>query len=176
MKELKWERRIPIFKNSLILKQMSIAIGIPFGILTVFLAMNQAYYALMMIAVLFLLTFLLVMLVFRGTYDVSYSLNENEILCETQDVQKNRVKQLSKLTFIVGLLKGNPTIAGAGLLSATGTKTRLTWGQVKKTKYLDHRKIVYVYGGVGKTIALFCSEANYMEVKQLIMKSTGEPS
>ena len=37
MDELCWELKVPIFKNSLILKQMGIAFGIPFGGLILFL-------------------------------------------------------------------------------------------------------------------------------------------
>lgn len=42
MDELTWELRVPIFKNSLILKQMGLAIGIPFGALILFLLVMKA--------------------------------------------------------------------------------------------------------------------------------------
>lgn len=170
MKELKWEQRVPIFKNSLILKQLGIAIGIPFGILIIFLTVSQAYYALMLIGAMFVLAFLLILIIFRATYDVSYTLNGNEILCKTQAQQSKRVKRLSKFTFLLGLLNGNPSVAGAGLLSASRTETRLTWEQIRRIKYKDKQNTIYLHGKYGNRIVLFCSKQNYMEIKQYIIK------
>ena len=61
MDELRWELQVPIFKNNLILKQIGIAIGIPFGALILFLFIIKAWYGLILISMTFLLTFLIVL-------------------------------------------------------------------------------------------------------------------
>lgn len=55
MDELRWELQVPIFKNNLILKQIGIAIGIPFGALILFLFIIKAWYGLILISMTFLL-------------------------------------------------------------------------------------------------------------------------
>lgn len=85
MDELIWELRVPIFKNSLLLKQMSIAICIPFGALILFLFIIKAWYALILISLTILLTLLMILLLFRGTYDVRYVINRQGVSCHTQE-------------------------------------------------------------------------------------------
>ena len=62
--ELSWEINVPIFKNRLILKQIFIAIGIPFGILVIVLFIIKAYEGLLLIAITFLLTYFFVKFLF----------------------------------------------------------------------------------------------------------------
>lgn len=174
MDELTWELRVPIFKNSLILRQMGIAIGIPFGALILFLLVMKAWYALILIGLTFLLTFFLILLLFGGTYDVCYVMNRQGVSCRTQTRQKRTVRRLSFFTFILGVLKQNPTVTGAGLLSATDTDIRLPWKRIRKVKEIQRQGIIRLYGGFGENITLFCTKENYMEVKQYIHKWKGD--
>jgi len=174
MDELIWELRVPIFKNSLILKQMGLAIGIPFGALSFFLLVMKAWYALVLIGLTFLLTFFLVLLLFRGTYDVRYVINRQGISCHTQAGQKKRVRLLAFFTVFLGLLKANPTVAGAGLLSATGTEIHIPWNRIKKVKYMEQQNIIRLYGGYGESITLFCTKENYFDIKRHIYEWKGD--
>ncbi|MDD2362060.1 MAG: hypothetical protein PHV32_04825 [Eubacteriales bacterium] len=122
MGELCWELKVPIFKNGLILKQMGIAIGIPFGVLILFLLFIKAWYALILIGLTLLLTVLMILILFRGTYDVRYVINREGVSCHTQEKQQNRVRRLAFTTLILGLLRGNLTVAGAGLLADSGSQ------------------------------------------------------
>lgn len=164
--ELKWDMKVPIFKNSLILKQLFIAIGIPFGILIIFLFFIKAYEGLIIIAATFVLTFILVRLLYKGTYDVNYLINKNEIICETQKEQKKKVDVISKITFLLGVISNNPSVAGAGLLSGINTKTKIEWERIKKVKINEKHKYFLIYGGFNERISLFCSEENFDIVKK----------
>ncbi len=174
MDELIWELHVPIFKNSLILKQMGLAIGIPFGALSLFLLVMKAWYALVLIGLTFLLTFFLVLLLFRGTYDVRYVINRRGVSCHTQAGQKKRVRWLAFFTVFLGLLKANPTVAGTGLLSASGTDMHISWNRIRKVKYIEQKKTIRLYGGYGESITLFCKKENFIDIKRHIYEWKGD--
>ena len=79
MSEFNWSIRIPILKNRVIRNQLSLAIGIPFGVLCIVLLAVQAYSGLAMVGGALALGFLLVLLIFRGTYDVQFALDDKGI-------------------------------------------------------------------------------------------------
>ena len=173
MDELRWDLRVPIFKNSLLLKQMGIAIGISFGALILFLFIIKAWYALILISLTILLTLLMILLLFRGTYDVRYVINRQGIYCHTQEKQKKLVRRLTFITCILGLLRANPTAAGAGLLSALGTDIHIPCNRIRKVKYMEQKKTIRLYGGYGESITLFCTKENYIDVKRHIYEWKG---
>ena len=98
MDEFNWSICIPLLKNRVIRNQLSLAIGIPFGILLIVLLVVQAYSGLAMVGVALVLGFLLVLLIFRGTYDVEFTLDNKGITCETQSRQKKRVRRMATAT------------------------------------------------------------------------------
>jgi hypothetical protein len=163
-----WDIRVPIFKNRLILKQLGIAIGIPFGLLTVIFLLLEAYYGFLLVVSLLLLTYLFVMLIFKGTYDVRFVISEKGILCENQPRQQKRLKRISALTFVLGLFALNPAAAGAGLLAGSRTKFLIPWKRIRKVKYLKKQRCILCYGGFGENIALFCTQENYHTVRQVV--------
>ena len=165
---LSWDIKVPIFKNHFIVKQLGIAIGVPFGLLSVFLLIIRAYYGLIIIALLILLTYLFVLLIFKGTYDVKFVVSEKGVLCENQPRQQKRVKTLSFITFILGLFSRNTTAAGAGMLAGSRTKVFLPWKRLRKVKYLDRQNSILLYGGFGENIALFCTEENYNDIRKVV--------
>ncbi len=174
MDELRWELQVPIFKNNLILKQIGIAIGIPFGALILFLFIIKAWYGLILISMTFLLTFLMILLLFHGTYDVGYVINRQGVSCHTQEMQKKLVRRLAFITCILGLLRANPTAAGAGLLSTSGTEIHIAWSCIRKVKYMEQKKTIRLYGGYGESITLFCTKKNYIDVKRHIYEWKGD--
>jgi hypothetical protein len=162
-----WDIRVPIFKNKIILKQLFLAIGIPFGILFVVLLLVKAYYGVLLIVMLLFFTVLFVLIVFRGTYDTHFRISGKGILCENQPKQGNRVKKLSVITFLVGLIAKNPTAAGAGLLSGQRTTVLIPWKRIRKIKCFDKQKTIMIHGGFGENIVLFCNTENYAEIKEV---------
>lgn len=166
---MNWNIKVPIFKNTLILKQLGFAIGIPFGTLAVLFILIKAYNGLVLLGATFLLAFLLVLLVFRGAYDVEYELNDKEVRCRSRKEQGKRVRRLSAAVFILGLLKGNLTASGIGLLAGSSTDMRLSWKRIKRAKFNDRHRIVMIRAGFGENIALFCTEDNYLDIKSYIL-------
>lgn len=78
-KTIEWTIRVPIFHNRIIIRQLGIAIGIPFGLLIVFLIVVKAFYALLIIALLLLITYLFILLFWGGKYDVGFKINNSGI-------------------------------------------------------------------------------------------------
>ena len=168
MKEITWENKVPILKNRLILKQLSFAIGIPFGILVIIMFFLKAYYGILLIAVTMILTVVLVLLVFKGSYDVHYTINKKGSLCKNQPQQARNVKRLSAITVIFGIFARNPTVAGAGMLSISRTEVFIPWKRISKVKYLEKKKCILIYGGFAENIALFYNKENFNNIRMII--------
>lgn len=171
--EFNWSICIPLLKNRVIRNQLSLAIGIPFGILCIVLLVVQAYSGLAMVGVALVLGFLLVLLIFRGTYDVEFTLDDKGITCETQSRQKKRVRRMATATTVMGVFAGNPTTVAAGLMAGARTKERLLWKRIRKVKYLDRQRAIMLSAGFGESIAVFCTEKNYKQVVAVICRKLG---
>jgi hypothetical protein len=175
VKKLEWSIDVPIFKHSVILKQLGFAIGIPFGLLLiVFLLIsnpeNRIYsiYAFGTIILLFLLTYIFIQLVYRGKYSVSFILNEESIQYSTQSgtVKKNRI--INGLAISLGLLSGKPTISGAGLLANSKQSVTIKWNNIKQVRYEPKQKTIVLWSSPLEIIAVFCTDENYPIVETYI--------
>lgn len=176
---MEWKISVPIFRNALILKQLGIALGIPFGILTVFLALTagaEARYALGMITALLILTGLLIMLVYRGNYNAEFVLDEKSVLCRTQARQAKKNRVVNTLTVLLGLLSGRPAVAGAGMLADSRQSVQLRWKNVTRVKYLPRQHTIQLRAGWTENIALFCTDENYEKAARFVMSRTGHLS
>lgn len=161
---IKWSIRIPIFRNPIILKQLGIAIGIPFGLLILFLIIAKAFFALTVIAVLFLFTYLFILTVWGGKYDVGFELNKVRIRNFTLKNQANKNLIINTMTVVLGLFSGKPAVAGAGLLAQSRQHLTIKWSSIRKVKFHAANKTVMVKGGFAENIAMFCTSENYAAV------------
>jgi len=173
LEELNWSIRVPLLKNRVIRNQLSLAIGIPFGILCIVLLAVEAYSGLAMVGGALVLGFLLIGLIFRGTYDVEFALDDKGITCETQSKQKKRVRRMAASTAVMGMLAGNPTTVATGMMVGARTKEKLLWKRIRKVKYLDRQKTIILRAGFGESIAVFCMEENYKQVSAVICRKLG---
>ena len=172
---MKWEISVSIFRNSTIMQQLAIAIGIPFGILILFLFFSSSgenliyvFYVLGLIVALFLFTYLLIMVVYGGKYEVGFEINRKGIFCYTQPQQARKNRIINGLVVVLGLLSGKPAVAGAGVLANTRQSTFLTWNRVRKVKYVPKQRLVILRGTWTEKMAVFCTEENYHDVEGAI--------
>lgn len=178
--KLQWDVYVPIFKNRFILKDLAVAIGIPFGILIALILYisngdvsgTDAKYALGMIALLFLLAFVVVMLVYGGKYAPGFVIDQAGITNFTQAEQAKRNKRLNGALIAVGLLTGKPAAAGAGVLAQSRQVTQLKWTQVRKVQYYPDRHAIVLRGGFAEKMVVFCTEENYPQVEAMVREST----
>ena len=175
MNNIEWSVDVPIFKHSLILKQLAIAIGIPFGLLFIFFFLisnpeNRIYsfYAFGIILLLFLLTYLFIMLIYKGKYSVTFHMDDEGIRCITRAdmAKKNRI--VNGLTISLGLLAGKSSIAGAGILANSKQSVYLKWKQVKNVKYDPKHQSILLRSHPMESIGVFCTQENYSIVETYI--------
>lgn len=171
--KIEWTISVPILHNSIILKQLGIAIGIPFGILIIFLMIGKAIYALILIAALFLLTYLFIQIVWGGKYDVGFELDKTGIRSYTQAKQAKQNRVVNTLAIILGFLSGKPGAAGAGMLAQSKQDVFIRWRNIKKVKFLPGKNSVTLRGGLTENIAVFCTHENYSDVEAFIRSSLG---
>lgn len=174
---LEWQISIPVFKNSIILKQLSLVIGMPFGLIILFLVLTSweqqsTRYAVYVILALLALTALFVLIVYRGKYDVEYLLDQKGVRSRTQEKQAKRNRRINKLTVLAGMVSKNPSVAGAGMLAQTRQEEYLNWKKITKTKFKPKGRTVHVRGGVGEWIVIFCTQENYRYVEQFVLNKT----
>lgn len=174
---IRWEIRVPIFKNALIVRQLGIAIGIPFGLVALVICLTSGesiymLYALGFIAALLVLAWLFIMAAYRGKYEVEFVLDRKGALCRTQTGQARKNRFINALTVALGLLFGKPSAAGAGFLAQARQDVFLGWKRVTKVKYMPQSRAILLRGGWTEHIALFCAEDNYAQVEAEVMHHT----
>ena len=95
MEKIQWQISVPIFRNTVILKQLGLAIGIPFGIVALVIGLTSGrsvytLYGLGLIAALLLLSWLFIVVVYRGRYEAEFVLDDKGVLCRTQAKQAKK--------------------------------------------------------------------------------------
>lgn len=151
------------------------SVGLPFGTLVVFLLFIARkssgpgeYYALALIGGLFLLTFLLIMAVYGGKYDVAFLVDDKGILCRTQKSQAKANAIINRLAVLLGLFARVPAAAGAGLLAQSRQSVFLRWSDIRKVTYRPQQHVILVRGGLTESIAVFCTGDNYDEIAAIV--------
>ncbi|MDX9889069.1 MAG: hypothetical protein RBS51_07420 [Anaerovoracaceae bacterium] len=174
---IEWKIRVSIFRNTLILKQLGIALGIPFGVLIIillFLEGDPRYkmYGIGLILALFASTWVFVMIFYKGKYEVQFTLDNEGILCETQADQAKKNRIINFLALVLGLISKKPGVAGAGILGQSRQKVYLRWNKVKLVKYKPRQHTILLRGGPLESLGLFCTPENYSEVTIMVADKT----
>lgn len=168
---------MPIFKNPLILSQLGIAIGIPFGLLAVILAISTGdimigVYILLIISGLMFLTWLFMLALYGGKYKAEFLLDNKGALCRTRSQQAKKNLIVNTLTILVGLFTKRPGAAGAGILAQSRQEVLIRWNRITKVKYMPKSRTILIKSGWLDSIALFCSEENYSVVERIVIDNT----
>ncbi|NLN88428.1 MAG: hypothetical protein GX133_12700, partial [Syntrophomonadaceae bacterium] len=161
-----WSIRLSLFRNPVLLRQLGLAIGLPFGVMILILALTASeppyfYYAMGLIGLLFLLSALVLVVVFCGTYDVDYSVSDQGITGRMQEGQAKRAGRINRAAVLLGLFAGNYTVAGAGMLAGARQGQSLTWGRVRKVTYKPRNCRITLHAALGGSLVLFCLPDNY---------------
>lgn len=176
--EIHWDIVVLIFKNRVILQELGITLGIPFGMLLIVLALstggsffdNQTtIFAAVFFGLFLAVSFLFVLLV-MGRYPVSYVLDDSGISYTPQDKQEKRKRLVNTLAIVFGLLSGKPSVAGAGLLANTRQKMFLPWSKIKKIKKYPRSYTLVIYAKPAGKMGVFCTPKNYPEISAILEK------
>ncbi len=178
-KPLRWETYVPLFKNRFVLTGLALAVGLPFGLLIGLLLLVSngdiagIKYALLMIGLLFALTFLFLMLVYGGKYAPGFIVDARGITNYTQAHQQKKNRVVNALLVACGMFSGNPTAAGIGLSAGARTVMTLKWPQIRKVTFYPSRHAILVRGGFAQKMAVFCTRENYAQAEATIRRRLG---
>jgi hypothetical protein len=100
IEKMEWSISVPIFNNTVILKQLGIAIGIPLSLVALVIGLSSGkslytLYGLGLIAALLFLIWLFIIAVYRGRYEAEFVLDGKCILCRTQGKQAKKNEPLT---------------------------------------------------------------------------------
>ena len=168
---VEWSIQVPIFRNPVILRQLGLAVGIPFGLIFVIMLASGASiadlrYPAILIGLLFFLTWLFIRIVWGGKYDAEFVIDDKGIRCRTAARQARQNRIVNGLTVVLGLLSGKPAAAGAGILAQSRQDVLVKWGSIKKIKELPRSNTIMVYGGFAQNIAVFCMPENSPRIRE----------
>lgn len=178
VEKVQWEIKVPIFKNCVILKDLGIAIGIPFGLLILVLFIvsggdisttSGMGYPFIFLGIFFVLGFLFIMLVNGGKYAAGYIIDVKGILNYTQEEQAKRNKIINSLLVVAGILSGKASAAGTGILAQSRQSVLVKWKNIRKVKVYQSSKSIVIKGGFTEKIALFCNDDNFEYVKDIVL-------
>lgn len=174
---IQWEIEVSIFRSIVILKDLGIALGIPFGILIIILLIvsdgdistNGIGYPLIFIGTFFLIAFFFIMIVYSGKYAAGYVIDRKGILNYTGENQSKKNKAINILLVFMGILSGKPFEVGAGILAQSRQSVFIKWSSIRKVKVYPKSKSIVIKGGFAEKIALFCNGDNFDLVKDTVI-------
>lgn len=180
MEKIQWQISVPIFRNTVILKQLGLAIGIPFGLVALVIGLTSGksvytLYGLGLIAALLFFTWLFIIAVYRGKYEAEFVLDGKGVLCRTQAKQAKKNRIINALTVVLGLLSGKPAAAGAGMMAQSQQEVSMRWNRITKVKYKPKSHTILLRGGWTENIALFCADENYEQIEVFVHRNTTLP-
>ena len=174
--EMSWEASIHLYKDKTILKQLGIAIGIPFGILILFLlwvasgsTSPSRFYGIYMIILLFVVTYLFLWVVFQNRMHVRYILTQKNITMKMTNKQSKKNQKVNKATTFAGLISLNPTVMGAGLLASTHQQQTMKLVNIQKLEVNDRLHRILIKDSFYEFI-IQCTAQNYQDVKNFIQQ------
>lgn len=171
MLPISWNSEVSIFNDNTILKQLGIAIGLPFGLLLIFLMAIRAWYGVLLVAAALILGVIFVYAVYGGKYSVDYIIDEDAIRMKSSDDHEKKTKTIRILTFLAGIFSRNPTASGAGLLSTFNDSRSISWENIKDIQYNNNRNLIVIKGSPGEKIYLFCPSELYGTIRDALKES-----
>ncbi len=177
---IRWQTSVPVLRNTVSLRQLAVALGLPFGLVALVTGLSSGtgtdtLYALSLIVGVFVLAWLLIMVAYQGKYEVEFVLDNNGALCRTGAKQAKKNRVINTLTFILGLLTGKPAAAGAGMLAQSRQEVSLRWNRVTRVNYKPKNRTILLRDSWTENIALFCADENYEQVEAFVRRNISLP-
>jgi hypothetical protein len=178
-----WDQDVTIY-NKVVLKQLGLAFGIPFGLIFIFLLIQyisdtrKGYtvsfdgwqYALFLIGLWLALTALFIFVVYRNRFRMHYEINDDGIYMGFAPSSQKKNKLVNIATIIAGGLAGKPGVAGSGLLAQSHQSVFLRWSQCRKYKLYPKKNRITVYNKFIEFMIIECTPENFSEVTDTISK------
>ncbi len=185
--EIVWDQYVTIY-NRVVLKQLGLAFGIPFGGITLFILINylvdraKGYYtsidglqyALIMIGIWLALSALFIFVIYRNRFLMHYEINDDGIYMGFAPQDRKKNKAVNFAAIIAGGLAGKPGIVGAGLLAESNQGTLLRWEKCTQFRSNPRKHRITVYNKFIEFMIIECNSENYQivldEIRQRVPK------
>lgn len=115
------------------------------------------------LCVLILLAYLMVAGLYGGKYCALFEMDEQEIAHIQLPKQYQKSQVAGWIAVLAGVLGGNPTATGAGILAASRNKLTNRFSKVRSIKPKPSRNVIYVKGTL-KSNQIYVDDANFQFV------------
>jgi len=182
-KALSWQIEIPLITNRFIILNvikatiltlllLFVIIGLIFGLTNGVSGLKAA-----MIACLWVGVFIVVISIFtlavvlQNKYPLEFIIDDKGV---TMKSQSGRAKRAHRLALILGLLTGGLGAIAAGAAGIRGEIFVCPWKGVKSVRLYPDKKVVAAKQNIIQTMYVFCTDGNYKEVSDLVMKKAAK--
>ncbi|ADN36502.1 conserved hypothetical protein [Methanolacinia petrolearia DSM 11571] len=177
VKKIVWEKKIPLFSNTVVIKQLAMVIIIPAFFLMIFLIVLdpdmivEAFMVFVLLlgifAVLTVIAMGMIHAATKGGLSATFSLDDKGMY---YDAGKNS-RALNKITMTGGIMAGSPALLGGSMINISRESESMAWSDVKKITAYDSQKTIVAYRkSLISPVGLFCTDENYEEVLDFITR------
>jgi hypothetical protein len=170
LSELTWVARLPLARNHVFVRQMSLVFLIPLAVLGIIMLAIEwpldlqrlgliAKVVLLTGTVMLFLYLFVIFAVLRGHQEIRYTLDAKSAREQTAGPLK--YMNIVKLLLV---LSGKPTFASIGLMAQGPKSARITWKRVEKVVPNPGGKTISLRKGRTDLMVIHCTEENYIEV------------
>lgn len=174
----RWVYELNMFKNSAILGTLFKIFGIIIGAMWLILNIADGFsnlvettkiLALVLagVCVLILLAYLMVAGLYGGKYCCLFEMDEQQIAHIQLPKQFQKAQVASWIAVLAGVIAGNPTTTGAGILAASRNKLTNQFSNVRSIKAKPSRNTIYVKGLL-KSNQVYVDDADFQFVLDFI--------
>ncbi|MBU0655197.1 MAG: hypothetical protein KJ914_08685 [Gammaproteobacteria bacterium] len=175
--ELRWEHNVALLTNRFILFDLFKIMGITYVLIVVLFSllgllsgemelgwqMAQVFAVVVPAVTLGLMFIMLVFYVNR--MPIRYTLNSKGV---TSEILGKRSRWANRTGIVLGLLSGNPTVAGASLLAKSRETTFYRWRDLHKAAYYPAAHTITLFNGWRSVARLHCTPEHYPEVASTV--------
>lgn len=167
MKSISYTKTIQPFHQKTILFQLAIAIGIPFGLLLIFLILIKAKEALFLLSLFLILSGCVVFILF-GKIEVTYKIDHTGITSEPSQKQYLKNTRLNRLTRLVGIISGNLSVVSTAYLSQSNQIQYFRWNQIKLIK--NNGNTYVITNLQNQKLILITNQSNHNLINEILQE------
>lgn len=171
-----WETDLPLFSRRMLVRwtlaMLATALVMLVFLGTIFIAQGEWDSLASLLALtgvttgsLWLLGLIIMALMFRGKYQVRYTLSKTGILCETISPL---AKQTNRGTILLGALARSPGTLGAGMLAKSQETQQLRWSGAFKAVTHPKEHLILLNNAWRTLLWVQCNSDNYTKVAEAI--------
>jgi len=183
-KNISWEIKVPLLTNTAILTDMLKGFGLTYIIVVllmgfIFLLQGETegflqivWMFALIVGGLMVLSALIMLIVFRNSYHIRYTLDSEGATFETLD---RRVKMANRVAIGAGFLGGGQA-AGAGLLARSQETIYVPWKNVNQVLYNEKRGRITLRNTWRNVMIIFTGRGSWQEAANAVRENVKEAS